>query len=124
MKKCTNSSDDFHSVFAPSFTFTVHSPNSVTNALLTPFHTLTYTVMFNHILTAQICPITVSLSSTEAQRKTAILGWRQATWCSTVLSYQSCIGCYNSKLCRYRLTLGCQLFKFETSRLSVSHLET
>src|SRR6218665_2417142 len=65
----------------------------------------THIVMFNHILTAQICPITVSLSSTEAQRTTAILGWRQAIWCSTALSYQSCIGCYNSKLCRYRFTL-------------------
>src|SRR6218665_3014825 len=37
----------------------------------------THTVTFNHILTAQICPITVSLSSTEAQRTTAILGWRR-----------------------------------------------
>src|SRR6218665_958569 len=73
----------------------------------------TNTDMFNHLLTSQICPITISLSSTEAQRTTAILGWRQAMWCSTALSYQSCIGCYNSKLCRYRLTLCCQLFKFE-----------
>src|SRR6218665_678226 len=46
-------------------------------------------------------------SSTEAQRPTPILGWRQAMWCSTALSYQSCIGCYNFKLCQYNLILGC-----------------
>src|SRR6218665_3600732 len=73
----------------------------------------THTVMFNHILTSQICPITVSLSATGARHPTAILGWRQAMLSSTTLSYQSCIGCHNSKLCQYKLILGCQLFKFE-----------
>src|SRR6218665_2002143 len=73
----------------------------------------THTVMFNHILTSQICTITVSLCATGVLHPTAILGWRQATWSSTTLSYQSCIECYNSKLCQYRMILGCQLFKFE-----------
>src|SRR6218665_3822468 len=62
---------------------------------------------------SEICPFTVSLSATGAQHPTAILGWREAMCCSTTLSYQSCIECYNSKLGRYRLILGCQLFKFE-----------
>src|SRR6218665_3775386 len=73
----------------------------------------THTVMFNHILTSQICPITVSLSGTggaasnsDTRVETSDVEFNNAKLTILYMMLQF-------KLCQYQLILGCQLFKYE-----------